>query len=75
MHSYVRILLTFIVAPISIMFLFAAGLTLIFWPLESSVCHSTWGRSGMPVEYGPVMGCQVKTPQGWIPADRYRAID
>lgn len=42
---------------------------------DSIACHSKWERTGFHVDFGPIQGCMIKTPRGWIPAENYRSLD
>lgn len=48
------------------------AITLIGWGIESMACSARFPN--MSTSWGPIKGCLVYTPQGWIPADNYRVM-
>ncbi len=47
-----------------------------FTPLGHWYCGLDWDDSGFQYRYKLGSGCQVKTPSnGWIPANKFRAVD
>jgi len=42
--------------------------------LECVSCYSMWDASGMPVAWGPLSGCRVKTEGHWIPTTAFRKV-
>lgn len=51
------------------MFAIVLAISLFF---ESISCGSKF--PGMQTSWGPIKGCLVNTPQGWIPAENYRVM-
>jgi hypothetical protein len=53
--------------------LFIAGTIIAIQPYQSWVCDNTWQET--PHRYVWFAGCQVETPEGWVPAANYRVFD
>lgn len=54
--------------------LFAAMVGVKFY-LERAACYAKFENSSLPVDWGILSRCRVKTPeQGWIPAANYRVL-
>ena len=52
------------------------GLFVGIFQLSKANCYSSWEYSGLNVDWGPLKGCIVQTPNGrWLPADSLRDMD
>jgi hypothetical protein len=62
---------SFIFMLVVIILLLVAGL--IVRPMS---CHAKWDKSGMPVTWSPMAGCQLQQKDGsWLPAEHYRQVN
>jgi len=52
---------------------FIAIVVILTQPYQSWICDNTWQETAH--RYVWFAGCQVDTPQGWVPSDNYRVLD
>jgi hypothetical protein len=50
-----------------------AAIVIAAQPFQSWVCDNKWQQTAH--RYVWFGGCQVMTPEGWVPADNYRVLD
>lgn len=44
------------------------------YALGEYTCTSRAEKMGFKSDWGPVQGCMIKTPAGWVPIDAYRVV-
>jgi hypothetical protein len=53
----------------------ALVVTGVMYGLERPSCYRRWERSGMAVEWTPLVGCMVESSPGrWVPASSLREV-